>query len=172
VLGALLCAVLLVVYRRNFYYLLPFYFLMLMAAALAIRAVYFALLASERLVSSNTSDVALIEMPTFLWFTAVTLLISFWFVVSDDRMAKRSLKWVAIIFAVVNACMYALLIAFIVVFELRKESAPVCQGTDPLNALSNLLSVLMMYRPPPVCGPPSSTVHGSSCTKYCWLSSP
>lgn len=129
---ALLAIVALIVRRpTDFFMLVPFYLLLLIAASTLIRAVYFASLAAQVFgAGSNARDVALIELPTFLWFTAVTLIISFWVVLSQPRLhASGLLARVAVIFTIANVIMYAFLIAAIVVFaRLEGSSGVVCRG--------------------------------------------
>lgn len=41
-----------------------------------VRGVYFALLGAEVLSDQTSVDVLLVELPTFIWFTASTLMVS------------------------------------------------------------------------------------------------
>lgn len=118
---------------RSFFMAMPFYLLILIGAATLIRAFYFASLATNNLPEQSTAqDVALIEIPTFLWFTAVTLIISFWAVLSSKRLyAFDVLRRVAVIFCVTNLIMYAIFIATIVAFAALQGSKQRCQGRLP-----------------------------------------
>lgn len=115
---------------KSFFMAMSFYLLILIGSATLIRALYFAMMATNNLPEYSTAqDIALIEIPTFLWFTAVTLIISFWAVLSSKRLyAADVLRRVAIIFGVTNSLMYAVFIATIVAFAAFQGSNQRCQG--------------------------------------------
>ena len=115
---------------KTFLKAMSFYLLVLIGAATLIRAFYFASLATNNLPEYSTAqDIALIEIPTFLWFSAVTLIISFWAVLSNKRLyAADVLRRVAIIFGATNLVMYAVFITTIVAFAALQGSSQRCQG--------------------------------------------
>lgn len=100
----------------------PFWLVLLMAAMGIIRGVYFALAASSALAQSTYVDVLLVELPTFIWFTATTLLVIFWIAFLLGT-TQQGLRWRRIartfwtLFAVFNVLMYAIFITFVVVFS-------------------------------------------------------
>lgn len=93
--------------------------------------IYLILLGAEHIRSANVGNMVLVEAPTFVWFTATTLVVFLWVSVTSTKRQKR----VAIIFRrlilISNGIMWGLFILFIILFVVlkdKKERDDICQG--------------------------------------------
>lgn len=92
---------------------------------------YLILLGAEQIRSSNVGNMALVEAPTFIWFSATTFVVSLWVSVTSTKKQKH----VGVLFRRLllssNAGMWGLFILFIVLFVVLKDGRHrdrVCQG--------------------------------------------
>lgn len=142
--------VLLVQRGGGVFVLIPFYLLLFLGGALLIRAVYFSLLARGDIEGAVVSagSVLLIELPTFLWFTSLTLVILFWAMTSNSLHAKQLLRRVWLLFLATNAAMYIVLLSVLVAFAVTRDRVTLaCQGRQPARIdQSRKRAMLLTYQ--------------------------
>lgn len=81
--------------------------------------------------NSNVLNLILVELPTFIWFTASTLVVLLWVSVTSTRKQKAIGKIFRQLFVVVNGLMWALFILFIILFIVLPDTTdqdPYCIG--------------------------------------------
>ncbi|KAN0022640.1 hypothetical protein ACTFIU_004841 [Dictyostelium citrinum] len=92
-----------------------------------IRAIYFFIMPSGNLSDSPIADYILVVLPTFIYFTAFNILLVLWYVIvflvlkknkSTENLSKRLFT---IVF-VINAFLYLLFIAIVLVFQYTKSN--------------------------------------------------
>lgn len=142
---AAVCYVLVIAYATyHVYYILkypgmaapwltpPFWLCVLLAISSLIRAIYFFLLGGQVIRSSNIGNLILVEVPTFIWFTATTLLVFLWISVTSTKKQKYVAVLFRRLFLIANGIIWGLLILFIILFVVLKDKKrsrnEFCQG--------------------------------------------
>ncbi|KAM9989789.1 hypothetical protein ACTFIY_005831 [Dictyostelium cf. discoideum] len=97
---------------------------------ITIRAIYFFIMPSGNLSDSPIADYILVVLPTFIYFTAFNILLVLWYVIvflvlKKNKSAENLSKRLFTIVFVINAFLYLLFIAIVLVFQYTK--------TDPSN---------------------------------------
>lgn len=110
----------------------PFWLCALLAISSLIRAIYFYLLGAQVIRSSNIGNMILVEVPTFIWFTATTLVVFLWISVTSTKKQKHVAVIFRRLFLISNGIVWGLLILFIILFvvlkDKKKSRDSVCQG--------------------------------------------
>ncbi|EGC39924.1 hypothetical protein DICPUDRAFT_147210 [Dictyostelium purpureum] len=94
-----------------------------------IRAIYFFIMPSGALAYSPVADYILVVLPTFIYFTAFTIVVVLWYVIfflvlKKHRSAESLSKRIYTTVAVINAVLYLLFIAIVLVFQYTKQDKP------------------------------------------------
>jgi len=110
----------------------PFWLCVLLAVSALIRALYFYLLGGQVIRSSNIGNLILVEVPTFIWFTATTLVVFLWISVTSTKRQKHVAVIFRRLFLISNGIVWGLLILFIILFvvlkDKKKSRDSFCQG--------------------------------------------
>ncbi|KAK5582520.1 hypothetical protein RB653_004105 [Dictyostelium firmibasis] len=93
---------------------------------ITIRAIYFFIMPSGNLSDSPIADYILVVLPTFIYFTAFNILLVLWYVIvflvlKKNKSAESLTKRLFTIVLVINAFLYLLFIAIVLVFQYTKS---------------------------------------------------
>ncbi|KAK5582521.1 hypothetical protein RB653_004106 [Dictyostelium firmibasis] len=93
---------------------------------ITIRAIYFFIMPSGNLSDSPVADYILVVLPTFIYFTAFNILLVLWYVIvflvlKKNKSADNLTKRLFTIVLVMNAFLYLLFIAIVLVFQYTKS---------------------------------------------------
>ncbi|KAN0022639.1 hypothetical protein ACTFIU_004840 [Dictyostelium citrinum] len=94
---------------------------------ITIRAIYFFIMPSGNLSDSPIIDYILVVLPTFIYFTAFNILLVLWYVIvflvlKKNKSADSLTKRLFTIVFVINAFLYLLFIAIVLVFQYTKSN--------------------------------------------------
>lgn len=104
---------------------------MLTFSSFSVRLIYLILLGAEKIRSSNVGNMVLVEAPTFVWFSATTLVVFLWVSVTSTKRQKHVAVMFRRLIFISNGLMWGLFILFIVLFVVLKDKKHTdnqCQG--------------------------------------------
>ncbi|EGG20802.1 hypothetical protein DFA_00667 [Cavenderia fasciculata] len=119
-----------------------------------IRCIYFFILPSNQLPSGpNVGEYILVVLPTFLYFTSFTIVITIWYILSNTNitMYQNVFKVINKLILVSNSVLYLFFVIIVLVFNFTNENdPPTCGGrkvtsfsnTTPQNVVSILYAVI------------------------------
>eukprot|EP01132_Coremiostelium_polycephalum_P002244 gene2244-2767_t len=88
-----------------------------------IRAIYFFILPSGSLSSNPVGDYILVVLPTFMYFTAFTIIIVLWYMIVKTKQSGKSLvKRLYWMILSINAVLYILFMIIILVFHFSEKN--------------------------------------------------
>ncbi|EGG21688.1 hypothetical protein DFA_01574 [Cavenderia fasciculata] len=87
-----------------------------------IRSIYFFILPSGKLSTSAVADYILVVLPTFIYFTAFTIIIVLWYIIVKSRTQRNILRRIGLMIGTINAILYILFIIIILVFHLTESN--------------------------------------------------
>jgi len=108
-----------------------------MTAFALIRSIYFFILPSNSINSSDVVDYILVVLPVFLYFTAFTIVVVIWYILSSDTYSNNIYKKIYSIILIINIILYILFVVVVLVFNFTREKAPPTCGGRILAGLSN-----------------------------------
>jgi hypothetical protein len=118
-----------------------------------LRMIYFALMAASSPAESGAADYILIELPSFLYFSALSFFVVSWVVLARTVVRKNlrrqgTLRFLMKIVIAVNAIVYLLWIALIIVYEITKQNVVSPCGSRLGNQVDNTTrrAISLTYR--------------------------
>ncbi|KAF2070242.1 hypothetical protein CYY_008438 [Polysphondylium violaceum] len=108
-----------------------------MTAFSLIRSIYFFILPTNSINSSDVGDYILVVLPVFLYFTAFTIVVVIWYILSADNYSANIYKKIYSIILIINIILYILFVVVVLVFNFTREKAPPTCGGRILAGLSN-----------------------------------
>ncbi|EGG23974.1 hypothetical protein DFA_06112 [Cavenderia fasciculata] len=123
---------------------------------IVIRCIYFFILPSGRLESSSVADYILVVLPTFIYFSAFTIITVLWYIVISAKVRHDNImRRIGTIIAVINAILYLLFIAIVLIFQYSAADPPSneCGGrmvvalskTTPQRIVSIVYAVIQAF---------------------------
>ncbi|KAN0030220.1 hypothetical protein ACTA71_009981 [Dictyostelium dimigraforme] len=96
--------------------------IMIVTIFILIRAIYFFIIPSGALQNNSSADYILVVLPTFIYFTAFTIIISLWYMIVNSKDSGRTLfKRLKIIIFSTNLVLYLLFIVIVLVFNYTED---------------------------------------------------
>ncbi|GAM18860.1 hypothetical protein SAMD00019534_020350 [Acytostelium subglobosum LB1] len=87
---------------------------------ITIRAVYFFILPSGKLSESQVADYILVVLPTFIYFTAFTVIIVIWYIIVSSKIHINFFSRFNQLVGIINVVLYVLFIIIVLVFNYTK----------------------------------------------------
>eukprot|EP01133_Synstelium_polycarpum_P016970 gene16970-20188_t len=86
-----------------------------------IRTIYFFILPSGKLSQSPIADYIMVVLPTFIYFTAFTIIIVLWYMVIKAKSHRNFLSRLAMMIGAINVVFYLLFIVIVLVFHFTER---------------------------------------------------
>ncbi|KAF2075202.1 hypothetical protein CYY_003507 [Polysphondylium violaceum] len=89
---------------------------------ITIRCIYFFVIPSGTLQGNAVGDYILVVLPTFMYFTAFTIIISLWYMIVKTKSTGRNLvKRLQMVIFTINVILYLLFIVIVLVFHFSEK---------------------------------------------------
>ncbi|EGC32582.1 hypothetical protein DICPUDRAFT_81582 [Dictyostelium purpureum] len=99
------------------------FLILIVTLFILVRTIYFFIIPSGVLQNNSVGDYVLVVLPTFIYFTAFTIIISLWYmIVSSKDSGKTLLKRLKAIILWTNVVLYLLFIIIVLVFNYTEDN--------------------------------------------------
>ncbi|KAK5575455.1 hypothetical protein RB653_006588 [Dictyostelium firmibasis] len=117
------------------------FLILIVTTFILIRAIYFFIIPSGALQNNSSADYILVVLPTFIYFTAFTIIISLWYMIVSAKDSGRTLfKRLKIIILSTNFVLYLLFVVIVLVFNYTENHPSNDCGTRIVLEVSSTTS--------------------------------
>ncbi|KAM9940645.1 hypothetical protein ACTFIT_007155 [Dictyostelium discoideum] len=117
------------------------FLIVIVSIFILIRAIYFFIIPSGALQNNSSADYILVVLPTFIYFTAFTIIVSLWYMIVNSKDSGRTLfKRLKIIILATNLILYLLFIVIVLVFNYTEDHPSNDCGTRIVLEVSSTTS--------------------------------
>ncbi|GAM18817.1 hypothetical protein SAMD00019534_019920 [Acytostelium subglobosum LB1] len=88
---------------------------------ITIRSIYFLILPSGKLADSQLADYVMVVLPTFIYFTAFTVIIVIWYIIASSQFHISFISRFKLLIGIINLVLYMIFVIIVLIFNFSQR---------------------------------------------------